>query len=450
MAGERREATFQQLLDEGMLEIGDGYRAQNNELGGTGPIFLRAGHVTDSHIDFAGVEHFHEHLADKVRSKMSKVGDTIITTKGNSTGRTSFVTDRLPPFVYSPHLSYWRSRDPEKLCGGFLRYWSQGVEFIEQLSGMKASTDMAPYLSLTDQRRLSVTLPSLAEQKAIAAVLGTLDDKIELNRRMNATLEAMARALFQSWFVDFDPVRAKLDGRPPAALDPATAALFPDSFQDSSLGPIPHGWEVCPLSEKIQLLSGGTPKTSEPTYWDGDIPWYSVRDAPSETDVWVIHTDKHVTKLGIANSAAQIFPEKTTIISARGTVGKLALTAVPMAMNQSCYGVRGITGYGDYFTYYSLREATAQLQQRTHGTVFDTITTETFKTLDCIFPTPKITVAFDRLVEPLLGRIRANLHQSRTLATLRDTLLPKLLSGELSVAATDKESLSVQNPSKGG
>ena len=307
-----------------------------------------------------------------------------------------------------------------------------------------------PNLNTTIMSAVPFALPPLAEQKAIAAVLGALDDKIELNRRMNATLEAMARALFQSWFVDFDPVRAKLDGRPPTALDPATATLFPATFQESALGPIPHGWEVCPLSEKIQLLSGGTPKTSEPTYWDGDIPWYSVRDAPSETDVWVIHTDKHVTKLGIANSAAQIFPEKTTIISARGTVGKLALTAVPMAMNQSCYGVRGITGYGDYFTYYSLREATAQLQQRTHGTVFDTITTETFKTLDCIFPTPKITVAFDKLVEPLLGQIRANLHQSRTLATLRDTLLPKLLSGELSVAATDKESLSVQNPSKGG
>jgi len=291
-----------------------------------------------------------------------------------------------------------------------------------------------PNLNTTIMSAVPFALPPLAEQRAIAAVLGALDDKIELNRRMNATLEAMARALFQSWFVDFDPVRAKLDCRTPVGMDPAIAALFPDSFQESSLGPIPHGWEVCPLSEKIQLLSGGTPKTSEPTYWDGEIPWYSVRDAPSETDVWVIHTDKHVTKLGIANSAAQVFPEKTTIISARGTVGKLALTAVPMAMNQSCYGVRGITGYGDFFTYYSLREATAQLQQRTHGTVFDTITTETFKTLDCISPTPKITAAFDKLVEPLLAQIRANLHQSRTLATLRDTLLPKLLSGELSVA----------------
>ena len=199
MAGKRRESTFQRLLDEGLLEIGDGYRAQNDELGGTGPIFLRAGHVTDTHIDFTGVEHFHEHLAAKVRSKMSKIGDTIVTTKGNSTGRTSFVTDRLPSFVYSPHLSYWRSRNPEKLCGGFLRYWSQGVEFVEQLSGMKASTDMAPYLSLTDQRRLAITLPTLAEQRAIASVLGALDDKIELNRRMNATLEAMARTQFVDW-----------------------------------------------------------------------------------------------------------------------------------------------------------------------------------------------------------------------------------------------------------
>ena len=373
--------------------------------------------------------------------KYAEPGDLLFCVRGSTTGRMNWADQR---YAIGRGLAAIRPKQ-----GNEYRHFVRAVidaNLPRLLASATGST--FPNVSREQIREIECNIPPLTEQKAIAAVLGALDDKIELNRRMNATLEAMSRALFQSWFVDFDPVRAKLDGRPTAALDPATAALFPDSFQESSLGPIPHGWEVCPLSEKIQLLSGGTPKTSEPTYWDGDIPWYSVRDAPSETDVWVIRTDKHVTKLGIANSAAQIFPEKTTIISARGTVGKLALTAVPMAMNQSCYGVRGVTGYGDYFTYYSLREATAQLQQRTHGTVFDTITTETFKTLDCIFPTPKITAAFDKLVEPLLGQIRANLHQSRTLATLRDTLLPKLLSGELSVAPTDKESLSVQNTSK--
>ena len=234
-----RTVSFQQLLDEVVLEIGDGYRAQNSELGGSGPIFLRAGHVTDTHIDFTGVERFLAELSHKVRSKMARAGDTIVTTKGNSTGRTSFVTHSHPPFVYSPHLSYWRSRDEQRLCGGFLRYWSQGAEFINQLNGMKASTDMAPYLSLTDQRRLKITLPPVKRQRQIASILGALDDKIAVNRQMNATLEAIARALFQSWFADFEPVRAKMDGQVPIGMDVTTAALYPSAFDDSRLGAIP-------------------------------------------------------------------------------------------------------------------------------------------------------------------------------------------------------------------
>ena len=120
-------------------------------------------------------------------------------------------------------------------------------------------------------------------------------------------------------------------------------------------------------------------------------------------------------------------------------MGKLALTGVPMAMNQSCYGIRGISGYGDYFTYYLVREATVRLQQNAHGSVFDTITTRTFESLDCVFPNRELTIEFDNAVEPLLSKIRANLHQSHTLATLRDTLLPKLLSGEVVAGKFSKE-----------
>ena len=369
--------------------------------------------------------------ADSLASNCAKPGDLVFTQRG-TLGQVALIPKKGADRYLISQSQMKVTLDPTKADALFLYYVFIGAEqqaYIVQ----NAITTGVPHTNLGMLRNTPLTLPPLAEQKAIAAVLGALDDKIELNRRMNATLEAMARALFQSWFVDFDPVRAKLDGRQPVGLDAATAALFPAHFKDSPLGHIPQGWEVCPLADKIELLSGGTPKTGEPDYWDGDIPWFSVKDAPTETDVWVIHTEKSVTKLGISNSAAQIFPEKTTIITARGTVGKLALTGTPMAMNQSCYGVRGITGYGDYFTYYSLRAATDQLQQRTHGTVFDTITRQTFETLDCIFPPPKLTVAFDLAVEPLFAQIRANLHQSRTLATLRDTLLPKLLSGELSI-----------------
>ncbi|MFA7317335.1 MAG: restriction endonuclease subunit S [Sulfuricella sp.] len=352
-------------------------------------------------------------------------------------GSIAYCTDKHVVGLVSPDYVVFGCK-PGILDPDFFSYAIKGPEWRQWTTAAGVGS-VRVRIYFRELAKMPITMPPFSEQKVIAHILGTLDDKIELNRWMNATLEAMARALFQSWFVDFDPVRAKLDGLKPVGLDADTAALFPIHFQESPLGHIPQGWEVCPLANKIELLSGGTPKTTEPDYWDGDIPWFSVKDAPTETDVWVIHTEKSVTKLGISNSAAQIFPEKTTIITARGTVGKLALTGTPMAMNQSCYGVRGITGYGDYFTYYSLRAATAQLQQRTHGTVFDTITRQTFETLDCIFPPPKLTVAFDIAVEPILEQIRANLHQSRTLATIRDALLPRLLSGELRVVVGAEE-----------
>lgn len=203
--------TFGQLIEEGALEIGDGYRAKNSELGGDGPIFLRAGHVRGTHIDFEGVERFRKELEPRLGAKMSEPGDTIVTTKGNSTGRTAFVSRSMPRFVYSPHLSYWRSKDPDRIEGGFLRYWSRGPEFAEQLAGMKASTDMAPYLSLIDQKRLRISLPSIEKQRAIANTLGALDDKIELNRQMSEALEQMARALFESWFDGLDVHRVRVE-----------------------------------------------------------------------------------------------------------------------------------------------------------------------------------------------------------------------------------------------
>lgn len=380
-----------------------------------------------------GIPEVAEQTAERLSRHRLKSGDILFARRGvQATGLSAIVTPKQEGWICGTGAILLRvlgdSIQPEFLS--FLLSSDESVMWLKQ----HAVGAVMPNLNEGVIRQFPLSIPPLPEQKAIAAVLAALDDKIELNRRMNATLETMARALFQSWFVDFDPVRAKLDGRQLHGLDTVTAALFPEHLEDSPLGHIPKGWEVCSLANKIELLSGGTPKTSEQDYWDGDIPWYSVKDAPSVTDVWVIQTEKQVTKLGIENSAAQVLPEGTTIISARGTVGKLALVGTPMAMNQSCYGVRGAKGYADYFTYFALRQATADLQQRTHGTVFDTITRQTFETLDCIFPPAPLTQAFDRAVAPLLVQVRANLHQSRALATLRDTLLPKLLSRELRVS----------------
>src|SRR5258708_16722178 len=131
-----------------------------------------------------------------------------------------------------------------------------GREFYLQYKGVAGQTDMAEYVGLNDQRRMHITLPSVREQRSIAHILGTIDDKIELNRRMNETLEAMARALFKSWFVDFDPVRAKAEGRQPSGMDAETAALFPDALEASALGLAPTGWEVTSLDTLATFTKG--------------------------------------------------------------------------------------------------------------------------------------------------------------------------------------------------
>ncbi len=283
-----------------------------------------------------------------------------------------------------------------------------------------------------DLSRLEVPEPPLAEQHTIARILGTLDDKIELNRRMNATLEAMARALFRSWFVDFDPVRAKMAGRG-TGLPQDIADLFPDRLVDSALGEVPEGWGVGVLDDAVELLNGGTPRTSVERFWNGDIPWYTAKDAPAPCDVFAVETERTITQAGVDNSATIVLPSGTTVISARGSVGRLACLGRPMAMNQTCYGIRGAGGYGDFFTYWLVRGTVEELRTRTHGTIFDTITRQTFALVNSALPPVSVADAFESVVLPIMERILSNLHQSGAIAALRDTLLPKLISGELRV-----------------
>ena len=287
-------------------------------------------------------------------------------------------------------------------------------------------------INLQTLDQLRFLLPPLSEQRAIAHILGTLDDKIELNRRINETLEAMARALFKSWFVDFDPVRAKMAGRD-TGLPKRLADLFPDRMVDSELGEIPEGWEVKSLAETVEIIGGGTPKTSVPQYWDGDIPWFSVVDAPTQSEIWVVDTAKKITQIGIESSSARILPVGTTIISARGTVGRIALVGVPMAMNQSCYGLRRSGPTHGLFNYFTIHALVVMLQQHTHGSIFNTITRDTLAAVYVVSPCSDVIDAYERLVWTAFERIRSGLFQSRNLVTIRDALLPKLISGELRV-----------------
>jgi len=300
------------------------------------------------------------------------------------------------------------------------------AQYLAQLDVGSAN----PTLNRNHVHPIKTMWPPLGEQKAIGKILGLLDDRIALLGETNTTLETIAQTLFKSWFVDFDPVRAKQDGREPEGMDSATAALFPGSFKESESGLVPMGWSRLPFTDTVHVIGGGTPKTSVSEYWNGDISWFSVVDAPEITDVFVVDTKKHITKDGLDNSSTKLLAKGTTIISARGTVGRLALVGREMTMNQSCYGLRG--KYDDaYFTYFSTYRLVESLRQRSHGSVFDTITTDTMRGVYVIYPDKKIVEKFEIALNPVMNRIRENLLQSKTLSALRDTLLPRLISGQL-------------------
>lgn len=243
-----------------------------------------------------------------------------------------------------------------------------------------------------------ISLPPLDEQKRIASILSSLDDKIDLLNRENATLEAMAETLFRQWFIE----EAKED------------------------------WEEKSLSDCIMLIGGGTPKTSESNYWNGNICWLSGGDIANNHKGFVLETEKSITDEGLNNSSAKLLSENAMVVSARGTIGKYCLLSKPMAFSQSNYGIMPKYDNCFYFTYLLIAYYIDELQSAAYGSVFDTITTKTFEGVNAALPQDKeYIIEFEKLVEPYFSKMKNNALQIQSLVKTRDLLLSKLMSNEI-------------------
>lgn len=363
-----------------------------------------------------------------------KAGDILFVCKG-SPGRTAWVPDPVD-FCIAQDMVAVRP-DQTKIYPKYLFAALRSSAVQSQIQNMHVGT-MIPHFKKGDFDKLLIPTTDKQAQKIIGDFYFSLSQRIALLRETNKTLESIVQAIFKSWFVDFDPVRAKMEGRKPEGLDEETAALFPDSFEESGLGLIPTQWSARSFHEMIRIIGGGTPKTSNPDYWGGHIPWYSVVDAPSGADTFVVNTEKRITQSGLDGSSTKLLPLGTTIISARGTVGKLALTGCEMAMNQSCYGLRGLNN-DIFFTYFSTQRLVEHLKQQAHGSVFDTITTATFKGVKVASPPPSIIARFEMNVEILMKRVLLNLKTQTSLEQLRDTLLPRLISGQFDLPEVQEQ-----------
>jgi type I restriction enzyme S subunit len=283
-----------------------------------------------------------------------------------------------------------------------------------------------------------------AEQRAIAHILGTLDDKIELNRRMSETLEAMARALFKSWFVDFDPVRAKMEGRWQRGQSlPGLPAhlydLFPDRLVDSELGEIPEGWGVKSIGDLAEVVGGSTPKTECAEFWDGGTHhWVTPKDLSGLSMPVLLDTERKITDAGLAQISSGLLPRGTVLLSSRAPIGYLAIAEVPVAVNQGFIAMKPRQGVSNLFLLRWARAAHDEILSHANGSTFLEISKASFRPIRVVTPPTPIMDAFDQFSRPMYGKVVENALESRTLAALRDALLPKLISGEIRVKDAER------------
>ena len=433
------------LIEEEALVIGDGYRAKNSELSTAGIPFARAGNIRDG-FQFSDADHFPEDQLHKVGEKISRAGDTVFTSKG-TVGRFAFVTEDTPRFVYSPQLSFWRPLNADTIEPRFLHYSLRSGEFYSQFKSVAGQTDMAEYVSLRDQRRMYVTLPPLLEQRAIAHILGTLDDKIELNRRMNETLEEMARAIFKDWFIDFGPTRAKMEGREPY-LSAEVWDLFPDSLVDSELGEMPKGWEVRELKDCVDvgrglsykgsglsssgmpmhnlnsIYEGGGYKDEGIKYYTGD---YQQRHITRPGDVLVANTEQGHNRLLIGFAAIVprrfgnhgLFSHHLYRVLPKSQLGLTADFVCQLLNTQAMQGTT--SGYAT-------------------GTTVNMLPVDALSIPSIAVPPPQLVTTYSEIDAAARNRQEHLIDESRSLANQRDALLPKLVSGAIRVGANTKNS----------
>jgi len=267
-------------------------------------------------------------------------------------------------------------------------YYILSTQNLGRLSGQSAQ----PGLSVKTLSQQSILVPDLSTQRRIAAILSSLDDKIELNNKINANLQEQAQALFKSFYE--------------------------------------NSRKEVPFTDLVDILGGGTPKTGELSYWNGKIPFFTPKDA---SDLYAIITEKTITEEGLFHCNSQLYPKNTVFVTARGTVGKIALAGVPMAMNQSCYALVG-KNIKQLLVYFYTSQVIKSLKNKASGSVFDAITTKDFYSEKVYVLDEIAEKEFCLYAEPVMELILQNGFQNLRLTKLRDTLLPKLMSGELDVS----------------
>ena len=387
---------------------------------------IRVNNFRDTHIDLSDVMYIDPTIESKYTRTRLQGGEVLITVVG-SVGQVAIVSDKFIGFNVARAVAVIHplAHIPSEWIALCLR-----SPLSKHLLASRANTTVQTTINLKDLRALPIPIPPESERMNISDFIGVVDDCITTLRESNATLEALAQAIFKSWFVDFYPVHAKMEGRVPDGMDAATAALFPDSFEESELGLIPKGWHVSNIGKAFILTMGQSPPGDTYNESGAGLPFYQGR-----TDFGI----RFPTQRMFCTAPNRIAEAGDTLVSVRAPVGDVNMAIEKCCLGRGVAGIRHPLGFGS-FVFYSAQALRIRFKVfDTEGTVFGSINKKDFQELPVVEPDIAIYKAFNNFSSIINDQVVENEKEIRTLATLRDTLLPRLISGQLRIPESPNE-----------
>ena len=384
-----------------------------------------------------------EEKAAEFKNCEAHPGDLLFTAAG-TIGQVGLIPPkpRFPMYIISN--KQLRARlNPARVQPLFAYYWYASPAMVEMIQSRNTGSTI-PLINLSVLRSLPIPVPPLDVQRLIVEILSTLDDRITLLRETNTLLEQIAQTIFKSWFVDFDPVRAKQEGRMPEGMDEETAALFPDSFEESELGMVPRGWKISSLDGISDVGIGKTPPRKE-THWfsydTDDMRWVSIRDM-GDSGTYLTETSECLTIDAVNRHNVRLVPDNTVLLSFKMTIGRVAITDGEMTTNEAIAHCKIMpqSPVSSEYIYLHLKQFDYSKLSST-SSIADAVNSKTVKSIPIIIPDRRTVDAFQEVTGPIFSRIKSTQHQAQILADLRDTLLPRLISGKLRLPEVNLENV---------
>ena len=374
---------------------------------------------------FENVRYVDEKTKDSWFRAHPEPNDIIFVNKGTP-GRVCLVPDPVP-FCFAQDMIGFRC-DPEKIDYQYLFAVLRSDYIQKKIENYHVGL-VIPHFKKGDLKQLNIPrLESRKAELAVGKLYLALSEKIELNNRINAELEAMAKTLYDYWFVQFDFP----DDSPQGQGKPYKTSGGNMIYNPTLKREIPEGWEASNVLKVAHLLGGSTPTKTKKEYWNGTIPFFTPTD--SDKNIFSIETEDYITAEGLKKSSTRLFEPYTVFITARGSVGRLALNAVPMAMNQSCYALKARDGISYTFLFFLTKELIHHLEVKASGSVFNSIVSNDIEYTNLAFPCgSELFEKYAAIAEPIFKKIESTTKESKQLSSLRDWLLPMLMNGQVTV-----------------